>query len=84
MPTWPPGLRQIRNLEALGECVETSIALARDQGALLALNLLTLPGETGRRGEVEKLAWLVVRCHVNQVQARSLAIDAATRTGTWT
>jgi hypothetical protein len=39
------------------------------------LNLLTFPGVTDQEGEVEKLCELVARRRVDQVQARSLAID---------
>lgn len=55
--------------------VEASIALARDKGAYLALNLLLFPGVTDRRGEVDALKRLVKRYRVDQVQTRSLCID---------
>lgn len=57
------------------EDVEASIALARKRKAYLALNLLTFPGVTDREGEVEALAKLVKRYHVDQIQTRSLCID---------
>ena len=40
-----------------------------------AVNLLTFPGVTYQEGEAEKLCELVARERVDQVQARSLAID---------
>ena len=56
------------------EVVE-SIRLARRRGVYTALNLLTFPGVTDQEGEAEKLCELVSRARVDQVQARSLAID---------
>ncbi|MGZ6098248.1 MAG: radical SAM protein, partial [Myxococcaceae bacterium] len=55
--------------------VEASIALSRERGAYVALNLLTFPGVTDREGEVEALRALVRRHRVDQVQTRSLCID---------
>jgi pyruvate-formate lyase-activating enzyme len=55
--------------------VERSIQAARSRGAYVALNLLTFPGVTDRRGEVERLCALVARAGVDQVQTRPLAID---------
>ena len=55
--------------------VEASIALSRDRGAYLALNLLLFPGVTDRRGEADALKRLVKKYRVDQVQTRSLAID---------
>jgi pyruvate-formate lyase-activating enzyme len=57
------------------EDVEASIALARERGAYLALNLLLFPGVTDREGEVKALERLVRRYQVDQVQTRSLCID---------
>ncbi|HYH97191.1 radical SAM protein, partial [Hyalangium sp.] len=57
------------------EDVEASIALARERGAYLALNLLLFPGVTDREGEVQALERLVSRYKVDQVQTRSLCID---------
>jgi molybdenum cofactor biosynthesis enzyme MoaA len=57
------------------EDVEASIALSRQRGAYLALNLLSFPGVTDREGEVEALVRLVTKYRVNQIQTRSLAID---------
>jgi pyruvate-formate lyase-activating enzyme len=57
------------------EDVERSLRVARGEGAYVALNLLTFPGVTDRRGEVERLAALVRRAGVDQVQTRPLAID---------
>ncbi|ATB38411.1 radical SAM protein [Cystobacter fuscus] len=57
------------------EDVEASIALARERGAYLALNLLLFPGVTDREGEVQALAKLVKKYKVDQVQTRSLCID---------
>ncbi|MCA1826427.1 MAG: radical SAM protein [Myxococcales bacterium] len=57
------------------EEVRESIRLARRRGAYTALNLLTFPGVTDQEGEAEKLCELVARERVDQVQARSLAID---------
>ena len=57
------------------EEVEASLALSRDRGAYLALNLLTFPGVTDQEGEVEALVDLVRRHRVDQVQTRSLCID---------
>jgi wyosine [tRNA(Phe)-imidazoG37] synthetase (radical SAM superfamily) len=55
--------------------VEASIALSRERGAYLALNLLTFPGVTDREGEVEALLALIQRHRVDQLQTRSLCID---------
>ncbi|MCE9670354.1 radical SAM protein [Myxococcus stipitatus] len=57
------------------EDVEASIALARERGAYLALNLLLFPGVTDREGEVKALERLVKKYKVDQVQTRPLAID---------
>jgi wyosine [tRNA(Phe)-imidazoG37] synthetase (radical SAM superfamily) len=57
------------------EDVEASIALSRDRGAYLALNLLLFPGVTDRRGEVNALKRLVKKYKVDQIQTRSLCID---------
>ncbi|GMT98920.1 radical SAM protein [Corallococcus caeni] len=57
------------------EDVEASIALARERGAYLALNLLLFPGVTDREGEVRALEDLVRKYRVDQVQTRSLCID---------
>ncbi|MFL5345447.1 MAG: radical SAM protein [Hyalangium sp.] len=57
------------------EDVEASIALARERGAYLALNLLLFPGVTDREGEVQALERLVSKYQVDQVQTRSLCID---------
>ncbi|MBI5543604.1 MAG: radical SAM protein [Deltaproteobacteria bacterium] len=56
--------------------VERSIALARRRKAYIALNLLILPGVTDRAGEVDRLSRLIVKHRVDQLQARSLCIDA--------
>ncbi|HZR07303.1 MAG TPA: radical SAM protein [Myxococcales bacterium] len=55
--------------------VVESIRRARRRGVYTALNLLTFPGVTDQEGEAEKLCELVSRARVDQVQARSLAID---------
>jgi pyruvate-formate lyase-activating enzyme len=57
------------------EDVEASIALARQRGAYLSLNLLTFPGVTDREGEVQALLELIERHRVDQLQTRSLCID---------
>ncbi|MBK7858596.1 MAG: radical SAM protein [Archangiaceae bacterium] len=57
------------------EDVEASIALSRERGAYLALNLLLFPGVTDRRGEVDALKRLIKKYRVDQVQTRSLCID---------
>lgn len=57
------------------EDVEASIALSRDRGAYLALNLLLFPGVNDRRGEVDALKKLVKKYRVDQIQTRPLAID---------
>jgi pyruvate-formate lyase-activating enzyme len=57
------------------EDVEASIAVAREKGGYVALNLLLFPGVTDRRGEVDALKRLVKRYRVDQVQTRSLCID---------
>jgi len=59
------------------EDVEASIALSRERGAYLALNLLLFPGVTDRAGEVEALIKLVKKYRVDQIQTRPLAIDPA-------
>jgi pyruvate-formate lyase-activating enzyme len=58
------------------EDVEASISAAKKRGAYVAINLLILPGVTDRLGEVKKLLALIKRHRVDQVQARSLCIDA--------
>ncbi|MDR0965600.1 MAG: radical SAM protein [Myxococcales bacterium] len=55
--------------------VRRSIGLAREAGAYIALNLLSMPGVNDRLGEVERLRDLVVEFHVDQIQTRSLCID---------
>jgi pyruvate-formate lyase-activating enzyme len=50
-----------------------SIKLAKRRGVYVAVNLLTFPGVTDLEGEADALCELVQ--HVDQVQARSLAID---------
>ena len=55
--------------------VEASIALSRERGAYLALNLLSFPGVTDREGEVEALLEVIRKYRVDQVQTRSLCID---------
>ena len=55
--------------------VRRSLALARESGAYIALNLLSMPGVNDRLGEVERLRDLVVEFHVDQIQTRSLCID---------
>ncbi len=57
------------------EDVEASIALSRERGAYIALNLLNFPCVTDRRGEVDALVKLIRKYRVNQVQARPLCID---------
>ncbi|MCC6336004.1 MAG: radical SAM protein [Myxococcales bacterium] len=59
------------------EDVEASIALSRDRGAYLALNLLLFPGVTDRQGEADALVRLVKKYRVDQLQTRPLAIDPA-------
>jgi len=53
--------------------VVRSVKLARRRGIYVAINLLTFPCVTDLEGEADKLCELVQ--HVDQVQARSLAID---------
>lgn len=55
--------------------VERSMRVAKEKGLYLALNLLVFPGVTDRESEVERLAAMVRRVGVDQVQARSLAMD---------
>ncbi len=55
--------------------VEASIALSRDRGAYVALNLLLFPGVSDRRGEVDALTKLVKKYRIDQIQTRPLAID---------
>ena len=57
------------------DAVEASIALARERGAYVAINLLLLPGVTDRAGEVSVLEKLIRRYHIDQVQTRNLCID---------
>lgn len=57
------------------EDVEKSIALSRQRRAYVALNLLTFPGVTDRKGEVDALIALVRKHKVDQIQTRPLAID---------
>ncbi len=55
--------------------VEASIAVARERGAYVALNLLLFPGVSDSAGEVGALTQLVQRYRIDQVQTRSLCID---------
>jgi pyruvate-formate lyase-activating enzyme len=55
--------------------VVRGIEAAKEEGAYVALNLLTFPGVTDREGEAEALAELVARTRVDQVQTRPLAVD---------
>jgi len=55
--------------------VERTIGLARRRRLHIALNLLTFPGVSDQEGEVEALAAMIVRHHIDQVQTRPLAID---------
>jgi wyosine [tRNA(Phe)-imidazoG37] synthetase (radical SAM superfamily) len=57
------------------EDVEASIALSRERGAYVALNLLLFPGVTDRQGEAEALLKLVKKYRIDQIQTRPLAID---------
>ena len=57
------------------EEVRESIRLARRRGVYTAINLLSFPGVTDQEGEAEKLCELVATERIDQVQARSLAID---------
>lgn len=57
------------------EQVEASIALCRKKKAYVALNLLVFPGVTDRAGEVKALCRMVRKHRVDQIQARSLAMD---------
>ncbi len=57
------------------EDVEASIALSRERGAYVALNLLLFPGVNDRRGEVDALKRLVKKYRIDQIQTRPLAID---------
>jgi pyruvate-formate lyase-activating enzyme len=57
------------------EEVRESIRLARRRGVYTAINLLSFPGVTDEEGEAEKLCELVASERIDQVQARSLAID---------
>ena len=57
------------------EEVVASIKLAKKRGVYTAINLLTFPTVVDQEGEAEKLCELVARCKIDQVQARSLAID---------
>ena len=55
--------------------VRRSIAICRQQGVHVALNLLVMPGLTDRAGELEELVSLITATGVNQVQLRNLNID---------
>lgn len=57
------------------EQVAESVRLAKRRGVYTALNLLTFPGVTDQEGEADALCSLVSRSRLDQVQARSLAID---------
>ncbi len=57
------------------EEVAASVRLAKQRDVYTALNLLTFPGVTDQEGEADALCSLVSRARVDQVQARSLAID---------
>lgn len=55
--------------------VRRTLAVARDGGLYIALNLLTFPGVTDRAGEIDLLCELVEEFGVHQVQTRNLALD---------
>lgn len=55
--------------------VRETLAVLRDGGCYLALNLLTFPGITDRAGEVDALCELIQEFGVHQVQTRNLALD---------
>ena len=55
--------------------VEASIAYARSHGVYVSLNLLTFPGFTDRKEEVESLVEFVIRNDINMVQLRNLNLD---------
>lgn len=55
--------------------VRRTLAVARDGGLYIALNLLTFPGVTDRSGEIDLLCELVEEFGVRQVQTRNLALD---------
>lgn len=57
------------------EDVRRSMALARDSGLYIAVNLLMMPGINDKLGELERLCELVSEFHVDQIQTRSLCID---------
>lgn len=55
--------------------VRRSLAVCRDHGVHMALNLLVFPGLTDRCGEMEALLDLIEEAGVEQVQLRNLNID---------
>jgi len=57
------------------EDVERTLAVLKQGGCYIALNLLTFPGITDRPGEVAALSELIGTYGVHQVQTRNLALD---------
>lgn len=55
--------------------VENSIAIARQNGIYISLNLLFFPGVTDTENELEALARLVSDYRINMIQWRNLNID---------
>mgnify|MGYP002408079085 CR=1 FL=1 len=55
--------------------VVASLQTAKEHGVHTALNLLTFPGLTDREGELKRLADLIGRAGVEQLQLRNLNID---------
>lgn len=57
------------------EAVRETLAVVRDAGVYIALNLLSFPGVTDGEEEVEALSALIGEFDVHQVQTRNLALD---------
>jgi wyosine [tRNA(Phe)-imidazoG37] synthetase (radical SAM superfamily) len=55
--------------------VHETLAALREGGCQVAVNLLTLPGVSDDRGEIDALLEAIQRHGINQVQTRSLNID---------
>jgi pyruvate-formate lyase-activating enzyme len=64
-----------RPVDYTWDSVRETLAVARDAGLYIALNLLSFPGITDREGEVAAISKLIGEFGIRQVQTRNLALD---------
>lgn len=62
--------------------VRRSLAIAKERGVFVSLNLLVFPGLTDREEELDALCALVENVHIDMVQLRNLNIDPDVLTAT--